>query len=374
MNRTLVVLLFFQCLFSNSIYLGYKHWIQANPKIKVVGLERSTTSREIQFEIQCAGSQELKISSYNDFRGAEWRDISALESWRLSEEKGIQTVFFLFKKSRSDDSEAPALSSVFSYSVDLSKPYKKLTQVRDLGYIDWSQNVLELQASFKVPESISAERYPLRYGAFEVKKNIRKNGFELIKDVKVNNTYTVFELLGDHSQSLSDLGQIIDELEIERLTYPGPREVFIQASIRLNLSNHEPGINQILQNQIHPILKDIKKETSPYKHLVIDTRNLFMTPCLFPRVLSEKGEVLASSAYFIENKNEYVRYIRDYSDEYEIPWFKDLKQEEILFIKALELAPRNSSDILISQRYTKKLIESEMLYSLNQGNLTIIVD
>ena len=79
--------------------------IKTPPLLSINDGAKYTNSRVVNLSIEAATANQMILSNYSDFSGAEWENFVASKSWELTEGQGLKTVFLKVRYENGQESE-----------------------------------------------------------------------------------------------------------------------------------------------------------------------------------------------------------------------------------------------------------------------------
>ena len=368
-------------VFSIRSFVGYRHWIDANPSIQVVLDEKDNSSVNVEVKIECFGAEEFQISSDPSFNSSKWRRITSKLSWRLDPSKDIAAVWVVFKR-KNPVMQKYEVSTPISYSIDKKNTYKKITSYSN-GYIDWTEGKVVLEVVGEKSKDNKA-RHDISQAQRVAEEKLLQASYEILKLIPLNYYYTVEKFLKMDTVNKIDLNAILNSTQLKEIKHPEIDKVELTGEITFYANENKPGLRFSLK-QIHQPYKieNLSSRNTTYDALVIDVRGQDYSLAMYPEITGDNGDPVVSTFYYTNDQKVYVRYMRYLEKSYVIgksDFLKNNQEKEknapqVLYVKAIDVSEDNKSRIIITERY-KQLIQSnpKTMYNICNGQMFVLVD
>ncbi len=342
--------------------IGFREWKNITPAVKIIFPTDIAfdPKKAIIFIKDIPSIEEILISNYPDFRGAQWQPYASRINWLLNDEE-LNSVYVILKTFNQTRSRHE-ISAVLHDTIDQKNLDHKII-INPFGYHNWSLNELVFE--------MEDEKTPNNQGGSlawqkEVRNYLKINALNIINELPIYANLKIKNLNNSTKLGLIPfLNQHLKTLAINY--YENPDRLYLKEKISLAAISEEKSLYGLVKPLEPPITATELYNDKKISRLIIDTRGSFFKPRLFLKVKGEKGETIINPSLFNPQSPAFVRY------------YKSLEKitrtdNNTLIVNSLKINQENN-EIILANRFAKTLLNDiRNLTLIANGNFFILVD
>ena len=237
--------------------------------------------------------------------------------------------------------------------------------MQDNGCVDWNNGVVyAVGMGVANPDFKSAAQR--NYSAYQAAKTVAmRNLLQMVESVNIDSDTTVKDgMLQNDTIRAQISGKLKGVQEVGRPQQKGDGSVWVTMKLYLkdimsvvaeNRSSHSSGSSPFeteggsaqQSQQDSPVEED--RSSQLYGGLIIDARNIAVTPALSPKVLDERGEEVYGSAH-VSREFSVTQGMAGYAKDVEKAKKSPRFQGKPLIIQAIKSSGKNGSDLVVSNK------------------------